>query len=180
MVNNVAAFVAMPELSDGPHTLIIYLYGYNQKTYQPQFLSYVNTINFAVDSVSPNISMLTPENNATYSAADIPLNFTLNEQTTNITCILDGNQTTIPAENTTLTGLSVGEHSLTLTAHDAAGNVGVSQPIQFIITTPTPTPTLQPAQVTLLPRATVAIVIVAGVFAYSSDRKNKTAAAENS
>lgn len=184
IITNAKALVNLPELSEGKHSLTIYLWGYNQRTYQPQFLSYVNTVNFAIDSDSPKILMLSPENNATYSATSIPMDFTLNEPATNVTYTLDGNKTILLFENTTLTELSAGEHNLTVTAMDATGNIGNSQTVQFTITTPTLTPlppTSQPAQATQSFTATVAVialVIVAvgfiiGIFAYLGFRKRK-------
>jgi hypothetical protein len=41
------ATVNLPEVPDGSHTLTIYLYGLNQRTYEPRYLSYVNTIYFS-------------------------------------------------------------------------------------------------------------------------------------
>ena len=179
LVTEAAALVTLPQLTDGPHTLTLCLYGKSQTSF--------DTVNFTVDSTPPKITMLSPKNNATYTAADIPLNFTLNEQRATITCILDGNQTALPAENTTLTGLSVGEHSLIVTAKDAAGNAGNSQTIQFTITTPTPSPTPQPAQLTLISEAAIVGVLVAGVvvifggiFAYRGGRKTKVGCIKNS
>jgi hypothetical protein len=39
LITNAAASLSLPELSEGSHYLTLYLYGYNQRTYEPQFLS---------------------------------------------------------------------------------------------------------------------------------------------
>lgn len=183
IVTNAAALVNLPELSEGKHTLTIYLYGFNQRTYQPQFLSYVNTVNFVIDSAAPKVWILSPENNATCTTTDIPLTFTINEQTPNITYLLDGNKITMPNENSTLAGLSVGEHSITLFALDAAGNGGTSQTVYFTITNPTPTPLapithLGATQSLGIPLVVVVLVVLAvgcyvGIFVYLTVRKKR-------
>jgi hypothetical protein len=89
LITNGTAVLSLPELSEGSHCLTLYLYGYNQRTYEPQFLSYTNYVCFTIDLTPrdltpPSILVLSPENK-TYNTADIPLNFTINEETTNIT-----------------------------------------------------------------------------------------------
>jgi hypothetical protein len=147
----------LPELSEGKHRLTISteadeeLYSVTEPfgVFKPKmtaadggsifYVSYVDTVYFTIDSAPPNISILSPQNN-TYTAADIPLNFTLDEQASNISYSLDGNNAIGIEGNTTLNGLSIGEHNLTVYASDAARNIG-SQTIQFTIANPTPTST---------------------------------------
>jgi hypothetical protein len=66
--------------------------------------------------------------NTTYLTGNVPLNFTINGNTTQITYSLDEQaNVTIPG-NTTLTGLSVGAHNVTVYAWDIdSGNIGASQ-----------------------------------------------------
>ena len=70
------------------------------------------------------------------------------------------NQTTIEiSDNTTLTGLSHGQHNLTVYATDIAGNIGVSETINFTIALakePEPFPTT-------LVIAVAASVVVVGI-----------------
>lgn len=175
LITNGAGIVNLPELPEGSHSLTIYLEGFNQKYYEPQFLSYVNTVYFAIDLTPPNMSILSPEN-TTYTTTSIPLNFTLNEQTSNITYCLDGNKITMAAENTTLTGLSIGQHNLTISAQDAAGNIGTSDTVQFAITNPTPTPTQPTEPSPTIPIAAASAVLAAGsslgVLAYLKKYKH--------
>ena len=50
VVTVAVATVNLPELLDGSHYLTIYLYGLNQRIYQPKYLSYINTIYFSTIS----------------------------------------------------------------------------------------------------------------------------------
>ncbi len=70
--------------------------------------------------------------NKTYPSDNVPLNFTINGNTAQITYSLDEQaNVTIPG-NTTLTGLSVGDHNVTVYAWDiASGNTGASQTANF-------------------------------------------------
>ena len=174
VITNGAGLVGLPELPEGSHSLTLYLEGFNQKYYEPRFLSYVNTVYFAIDLAPPNMSILSPEN-TTYTTTSIPLNFTINEQTSNITYWLDGNKITMAAENTTLTGLSIGQHNITISAKDDAGNIGTSQTANFVITNPTPTPTQPPEPSPTIPIAAASAVLAAGsslgILAYLKKHK---------
>jgi hypothetical protein len=127
-----AAQISLPELTDGSHCLTLYLYGFNQKTPKPQFMSYINTVYFTVDATPPKIVFFSPKH-ATYTEADIPLNFTLNEQVSSLTYSLDGNSSVAIDDNCTLAGLTVGLHNVTVNAVDVAGNRGNSATVQFKI-----------------------------------------------
>jgi hypothetical protein len=89
-------------------------------------------VNFAIDTISPRFSLLSPENK-TYAAGDISLNLTVNEAISQITYSLDGQENVTIAGNTTLAGLSYGSHRLTVYATDTAGNTGVSETVYFSI-----------------------------------------------
>ena len=67
------------------------------------------------------------------------------------------------AGNTTLTGLSNGEHSLTVYATDEAGNAGASETITFSVDVPFPA-TL------VLASASGVSVVVAGLLMYFKRR----------
>lgn len=66
---------------------------------------------------------------------DIPLIFTVDEPTSWMAYSLDGQANVTITENTTLTGLSDGSHSLIVYAMDSAGNTGFSKTIYFSIKT---------------------------------------------
>jgi len=93
------------------------------------------TIPFTVDPGAfppPSVSIASPENK-TYVLFDVPLNFTLNESSSQIIYSLDGQDNVTVAGNTTLTGLSDGEHNMTVYATNVAGNIGSSETITFIV-----------------------------------------------
>ena len=68
------------------------------------------------------------------------------------------------AGNSTITGLSSGEHSLIVYSTDEAGNIGVSEVIYF---------TVEPFPTTLVIGAIATIAVVAlGILAYFKKFKN--------
>jgi hypothetical protein len=180
----------LPSLANGEHRLTINVvaniyHGNAGQPFQQKMMpngtvyysaSYVDTVNFCIDATaSPNISILSPQNQ-TYMAGDIPLSFTLNEQATNISYSLDGNNSIAINGNTTLTGLSIGEHNLTIQAQDAAGNIGTSQTADFFITNPTPTssPLAKPSQTTYIAPAIVILAAASSLalVVYLKKRRN--------
>lgn len=114
-------------LSDGLHTLKVY-------SVFSDILPVSSTVNFTVDTTPPNISILSLQNKI-YNSSNIPLVFTVNETTSQITYIIDGKVSTIDG-NITLTGLQDGDHKLTIYATDGAGNYKVSQTIDFKVQVP--------------------------------------------
>ena len=118
----------------------------------------------------PSISILAPENR-TYELQNIPLNFTLNEEVSEITYSLDCQENTTINENTTLTDLSEGVHYITAYAWDYADNVGFSETVIFtIIQEPKP----EPFSTALVVSASVALVAIIGtaLLVYFKKRKH--------
>jgi hypothetical protein len=161
VVNTAFAWVELPEMSDGPHSVTVTLvahvhYGGGGKPgapFQPEtpgsseyVSSWTDTVRFsvsssesyksepkpAVDSTPPEITDL-PVNNQTYLSSDVPLNFALNENISRIAYSLDGCDNVTIAGNTTLHGIAAGTHNLTVYAWDVAGNVGTSKTINFYV-----------------------------------------------
>jgi hypothetical protein len=178
--------VALPELSEGSHcltvTIICGLYGYLGanppgspfKPTSPGGIDYeatwTDTVYFtiasdasttepapAVDSVPPTISDISLCNR-TYTSNEVPLNFTLSENISQVTYSLDGkDNVTIPG-NTTLTGLSTGSHKITLYARDVAGNTGASETVTFTVANET-----EPSTPVLVAAALASSMAVVGV-----------------
>jgi len=119
------------------------------------------------DSTAPEITVLSPENK-TYYTANVTLNFTVNEPVSLMRYTLDGETAVEISGNTTLTGLSYGAHNLTVSAFDAAGNMGASETVFFAIAEPEPFP------VGPLAAASVASIAVVGValLVYFKKRKH--------
>ncbi len=143
-------------------------------------------------TVPSAVSLVSPENHQTYTANDVPLTFTVNSQFAPITQLsysMDQNSSVEISGNTTLTGLSSGNHTLTVYAADSNGNIA-SQTVTFTVmepSTPTPTQTPTPAATpngmtisqtdTYLIATVVVVAIAAGAVlaAYRLRRKQKTA-----
>lgn len=90
------------------------------------------------DLESPVVTISSPRSK-TYEAGDIQLRFTVNEETSWLGYSLDGQPTVTISGNTTLAGLGVGAHSLTVYARDLTGLEGNSETIQFTIVARFPT-----------------------------------------
>jgi hypothetical protein len=84
----------------------------------------------------PEITILSPQN-LTYNASSIPLNFTVDKQTTSLWYSLDSKENATVLGNTTLTNVPEGQHDLVVWANDTYGNLASSQTITFRIKTPT-------------------------------------------
>jgi hypothetical protein len=128
---------------------------------------------FDIDSVTvelpewaspPSVRLISPEN-TTYTSANVTLNFTVNKQTSWIGYSLDGQETVTITGNTTLAGLSLGLHNVTVYAKDLLENTGNSNTVWFSVAEPFPT--------TLVVAASLAIVAVvgAGLLIYFKKRK---------
>jgi len=166
VVTNAAGFVNLPELPEGSHVLTIYLLGHNQKTANPKYVPYVESVYFYVGSVPPDTRppetwILSPLENeifmvANITAVSIPLNFTIDENAARLAFSLDGHPNTTIAGNASLTELSAGPHNVTVYAWDSAGNVGASTATNFTIAQE-PKPEVFP----VVPVALAAIAVVA-------------------
>ena len=116
------------------------------------------------DNTMPEVSVMSPENR-TYYTADIQLNLTVTEPDLWMRYNLDNENITEISGNTTITGLSLGLHNLTVYATDDAGNTAFSQTIHFEVQEPFPT---------VLAVFSVALVVVGvGLLVYFRKRKPK-------
>jgi hypothetical protein len=106
---------------------------FNDVFYNTFSITGSSSISFTIDTTPPTISVLSIQN-TTYDMTDIDLNFSVSEPVSQITYSLDGQENVTIAGNTTLAGLSVGEHNVTVYAWDATGNVGASKTIAFTVT----------------------------------------------
>jgi len=164
VVTNAAAFMSLPKLSEGSHILTLYLLGHNQKSLDPKYLSYVDTVYFSVsagasdvpppgwvapdvtpqdqqpqDLTPPRISVLSPTRNESFETSNITslqisLNFTVNEEASHLSFSLDEQSNATIAGNYSFRGLPAGLHNVTVYALDSAGNVGASETVNFTIT----------------------------------------------
>lgn len=124
-----------------------------------------SAVNFTIDTTRPEISVLAMKN-VTYDTSDVPLSFIVNESGSQTWYSLDGKDNVTFAGDTILTGLSEGDHNITVYATDNAGNTGASETVTFTVAKPEPLPKV----LVVAPLASVAI-LGAGLLAYFRKRK---------
>ena len=151
----------LKDLTDGNHSLVAYA----QDTFENFGAS--EMVNFAVDTIAPNVTVLSFENQ-TYNSANVPLNFTVNESVSPITYSLDGKENVTVSGNSTLTGLSNGAHNVTVYGWDAAGNVGCSQTAVFNVDAP-----VLNTMAIAVSSALAVVIIGVGPLVYRKKRKHQ-------
>jgi hypothetical protein len=167
----------LTDVPDGNHSITVhaaeegsYIPAQNSSNPMTRNDFYINgssSVFFIVDTTSPVVSVSSVEKR-TYYASDVALDFTVNESVSRIEYILDGQEEVTISGNTTLSGLSVGAHNVTVYVWDAAGNVGSSETIVFTVAEPEHFPA---ASVAVASVATVAVV-GAGLLVYFKKRKH--------
>jgi hypothetical protein len=149
--------VQLPELSKGSHSLTIYeqalipdYHGANAPgaPFKPtasgssDYVAYwTDTVDFSINSTAttqqfpPTITNLSVKNQ-TYTTHDVPLNFIVNQNITAAAYSLDGESYVTIAGNSTLNGLGVGTHNITVYVWNDAGSIGLSGTVNFTVTNP--------------------------------------------
>ena len=97
-------------------------------------LNKTSSINFSVRT-NPIITF-PPSQNSNFTDSSLPLNFTVDHPVSEITYCLDGQENIPISGNTTLTGLSKGQHNVTVYATDADGYNGESDTLLFNVNAP--------------------------------------------
>jgi hypothetical protein len=162
-------------IPDGRHSIVITAVGaggYAEGLTWYQFsINSSSSVNFTIDTI-PVVSLMSFENR-TFDISDVPLNFTVNKSVSKITYCLDGQDNVTVNGNATLTGLSNGDHNVTVYALDEAGSMGASETMYFNVNVPEPQPEPEPFPTTLVAAssATVAIIGV-GLLVYFKKRKH--------
>ena len=139
---NANEIVNISNLTNGKHNLNIFDEGwytsfidqYSEKSFNVSF----SPIYFSVYNVpSPNILVYSPQNRSydfkNIASGSIQLNVTVDKPTSWIGYSIDNQANATVIENTTLTGLSLGKHSLVVFANDTIGNMANSQIVNFSI-----------------------------------------------
>ena len=152
--NRVEGSVTLPELSDGSHTLSVYVearWGTGSSYWDSE------TVHFSVETTTPKIKLLFPINQ-TYTETNVPLMFTVDKA--NWTGYnLDGQENNTISGNFTLNGLPNGLHNVTVYANDTYGNMGASKTINFTVAV------AEPESFPVVPVVAVFILVVALVAA---------------
>ena len=185
----------LSNLSEGRHNLTIYQIWYDQINNPLNEAEAKANAQFVIDITPPVISDLYT-NGTLHEGGTCLVAFKVNELTSWMGYSLDNQANVTITSNTTLSGLTVGTHNMTVYANDTAGNMGKADFVFYegdilLSSTPSPTqqPTLEPSQSatpTTLPTvmdgstpilgiiaaAIVAITIV-GLAVYYVKSKNK-------
>lgn len=166
-------------VSRGQHTLQVNVHAQSDYYPDPNFfvptiypMDVTQTIPLTVDAgpfIPLSVSVTSPASR-TYNTTEIPLNFTVKQSVSQIAYSLDGQDNVTVTEDTMLTGLSEGTHTLTVYAEDITGNVGTSETINFTIAKE---PEAEPFQTALVATASgVSVgVIGIGLLIYFKKRK---------
>ena len=126
------------------------------------------------DGTAPEITVASPTNITYYTAdaelnfTDVTLNFTVDEPVFSARYVLDGGVPVEVSGNTTLAGLAIGAHNVTIFGFDASGNMGTSETIYFTIEKPEPFPTIPVAAASGVSVAAVGV----GLLMYFKKRKH--------
>jgi len=83
---------------------------------------------------APQVTLLSLENLTLTSTEHFILNFSINKPTTWTGYSLDDGENITITGNTTLTGLTIGPHNITVYAKDKAGYIGASETFKFEVT----------------------------------------------
>ena len=137
----VTGWATLPEMPEGSHSLTVYGKYEFPSSYHNIGLDN-RTVYFTVNDGNPPIISNLSLENKTYNQSNLPLNFTTDEPTSWMGFCLDGEANTTVTGNTSLAGLSVGLHTLTIYANDTVGNMGASETVTFTVvkeTEPLPT-----------------------------------------
>jgi parallel beta-helix repeat protein len=108
---------------------------YDNLTHRWVYFAYghsIHTIVIQEDTIPPMILVLSPENK-TYATRNVALTFMINESVSWMSYSLDGGANVTLTQNSTLTALADGAHSLIVYASDAVGNTGGSAVIVFVV-----------------------------------------------
>jgi hypothetical protein len=179
MITDFSDTLILEDVPDGSHNVTFVASvdgGYAEGlTWYAFAVKSVSSVYFSVDTTSPEISVLSLEN-MTCEVSDVPLNFTVSEVVIEVSYCLDGQGNVTVAGNTTLSGLPVGVHNVTVYAWDEAGNVGASKTTTFTIAEPEQEPEPEPKLFPTVPVAAASAAVVAsvsaGILVYFKKRKH--------
>ena len=122
----------LSSLTEGSHKITVFATDPADNTGASDTIQFTISIPPA-DTTPPTITINSPQN-TTYEVSEIPLNFSVNEDTSWIGFSLDDQNNITISENIILSGLAEGSHSIVVFANDTAGNIGASDTVRFVVT----------------------------------------------
>jgi hypothetical protein len=154
--------VVLPLLSVGDHRIMIYgNWTATISSMQNEIELAQTALNFTVRA--PVITVFSPEN-ASYLSKDLLVNFTVDEPISWVGYSLDNQGNVTFTENSTLTDLTYGNHTIEVYAKDTAGVMGVSQTVNFAIKAPS-----EPFSLLIFVAVTsilAAVIVTVGIAVY--------------
>jgi hypothetical protein len=168
--------LVLSNVPEGKHSILIQafaggIYLKENYAYNEFRINSASKISFTIDRTAPTISVLSPEN-SNYTVSDIPLNFSTSEACSQIAYALDGKENVTITGNSTLSGLLIGPHNMTVFVWDDAGNVGASETALFIVQVPEPILS-EPFPTVPVAAVSVAVALaVAGLLVYFKKLKH--------
>ena len=116
-------------LLDGWHNITIFA---ADSDYNNGASETIHFSNFAVDTIPLNVTVQSIQN-TTYTNQNLPLNFTVGKPVTWMAFSLDGQENVTISENSTLTALPSGSHTLAVYAQDTIGLIEASNTVSFSV-----------------------------------------------
>ena len=117
----------------------------------------------------PSVRLINPKN-TTYNSENVTLKFTIDKQTSWMGYSLDGQDITTITGNTTLSGLTIGLHNVTIYAKDPFENIVTYETILFSIVEPITEPF--PTTLVMAASATSVVIMAMGLLFYFKKRKH--------
>jgi hypothetical protein len=152
-------FIELPVLSNGSHYLTVYL----ECTWETAD-SFGKHINRSFDSQTVHFTVVSPlvllTRNETYNSTEIPLNFYVRGEASQIVYNLDNQANVTIFGNTTLQGFTEGLHSINIYTPDEEGHWVNYDTVTFIVTKSVPTPISSPIPFLLMGFLFIAIVAI--------------------
>lgn len=139
----------LENLSEGLHEITVLIKAEEcMISYGAPKWSVSSTILFKVDTTPPSIQVISPEPRI-YKNSEVMLNFTIDDYFYKSSYILDENdEIRITKQEIPLSNLADGNHSIRVYSVDDAGNIGVSETVNFFVDTPPNVAVLLPQNVT--------------------------------
>ncbi len=166
----------IPFDSAGPHNIKVFVQGYTQYVeYTAKFgfrvlPFYVNstseTLNFTTFQKHPTIIFVNPLR-INYNESIVPVEFFIDEPVEQMQYCLDGQDKMVVSGNFTLSGLSNGNHSLTIYVKDYSETIVASKTSYFSVDVPIPFIVL------LLVAASIPIVVVSTLLVFHLRKINR-------
>jgi hypothetical protein len=154
----VGYYVTSEEFDAETYTMITHFATFEMNSY--------STVSFIKDLVPPRVTVQSPQN-TTYNSSEFKLDFTVNEEVSQIHFSLDGKVNQTFTGNNDLTGLTNGEHNVVLYVADLAGNEVSSKTVFFSVNVPEPFPVVPAIAVSV---TSIVAVVGLGLLVYLKKR----------